>query len=318
VSFPAFLPAALYQGSANSWECDEGGHLNVRFQFERALIGLAHLARALEMPGAFAKSACATLVPLEAHVRFLKEARPGAALVMHGGVVELGESQARVCLDMRHGDGAPASAFTLVVAHADTRGFRPFPWSARTRAAAQRLACTQPAHALPRSIDVSKPPASAARISLARARELGAQRIGASLVSPDQCDAFERLRGEHLLGRLSDSAPNLLAGWRGELAAEAQARGETIAPVGAVVEARLMFRAWPGAGALIEVHSALVEVGDKTLRICHWLLDPESGRAWASAEVIALTFDALTRKSIAPSPELRARIQARTAPAMEM
>ena len=39
---PAPLPAPLYQGSVNTWECDEGGHLNVRFHLERAMAGLAH------------------------------------------------------------------------------------------------------------------------------------------------------------------------------------------------------------------------------------------------------------------------------------
>ncbi len=62
-------------------------------------------------------------------MRFLKEARPGAPLVMHGGVVNLGETDGRICLDMRHADGAPSSVFTLRVAHADTRAMRPFPWS---------------------------------------------------------------------------------------------------------------------------------------------------------------------------------------------
>ena len=44
MSYPAPLPAPLYQGSVNTWECDDGGHLNVRFHFERAFVGLAHMA----------------------------------------------------------------------------------------------------------------------------------------------------------------------------------------------------------------------------------------------------------------------------------
>ena len=138
MSHPAPLPAPLYQGSVNTWECDDGGHLNIRFHLERAMVGLAHFAHALDMPYAFTKTAGATLVPLEVHVRFLKEARPGAPLIMHGGVVKLGESDATLCLDMRHGDGAPGTVFTLRLAHADTRGFRAFPWSERSRAAAKR------------------------------------------------------------------------------------------------------------------------------------------------------------------------------------
>lgn len=301
---PTPLPAPLYQGSVNTWECDEGGHLNVRFHFERALIGLAHMAHALEMPRAFTANAGSTLVPLEAHVRFNKEARPGAPLTMHGGVVKLGEDDATLCFDMRHADGAPASCFTLRVVHVDTRDFHPFPWSAHAREAAKRLSTTLPAHARPRSIDMSRKPAHASR---AGAIELGAQRIGATMTLPDQCDAFGRLRGEHFAGRASDSAPNLLARWRQE-AAEAK---EEVTPAGAVVEARVVFRHFPRPGELIEVFSGVAEVGEKTLRLAHWFVDPKSGAAWASMEAVALTFDTKTRKAITPPPEQRARMQAR-------
>jgi acyl-CoA thioester hydrolase len=304
VTPPAPLPAPLYQGSVNTWECDDGGHLNIRFHLERAMIGLAHFAHALEMPHASTKTAGATLVPIDAHMRFLKEARPGAPLIMYGGVVRVAESEASLCLDMRHADGAPSSVFTFRVAHADTRGFRPFPWSARSRAAAKRLSAKLPAHATPRSIDPSL--AFAADISRGRALELGATRIGATMVSRDQCDVFGRLRGEHVVGRISDSVPNLLAGWRQEAGAANNAEA-----AGAVVEARIVFRRLPQAGDLIEVFTGVAEVSEKTFRLVHWLCDPESGGVWASMEGVALTFDVKTRKAILATPEARARMQAR-------
>jgi len=300
MTHPAPLPAPLYQGSVNTWECDDGGHLNVRFHFERAMAGFAHMAAALQIPRAFTASASSTLVPLEAHVRFLKEARPGAPLVMHGGVAKLGETEATLCLDMRHADGAPSSCFNLRVAHVETRGFRAFPWSERTKAAAKRLHVTLPAHAKPRSIDMGQAPADASRQA---AIDRGATRIGGALVTPDQCDAFGRLRGEHFIGRVSDSVPNLLTQWRHAAASESGAQ-----PAGAVVEARFVFRRFPRAGDLIEVHSGIVEVGEKTLRIVHWLVDPESGKAWGSMEAVALTFDTVTRKTLAPSAEARANV----------
>lgn len=302
MSQPARLPAPLYRGSANAWECDEGGHLNVRFQFERALVGLGHFAHALGMPRAFTPAAGATLVVQEAHIRFLKEARPGEGLTMHGGVVEMGESEATLCLDMRHDDGAPASAFTLKIAHADTRGFAPFPWTRRTRAAAQAFQCALPAHAAPRSVDVAKTPCDA---TLQNAEALGASRIGASMIAPSDCDAFGRWRGEHVLGRVSDSVSHLLRTFRQRLA------GDGVTPAGAVVEARVVFRHWPRAGDLIDIYSAITEVGEKTMRIVHWLCDPETGVAWASMEAVALTFDVATRKTITPSAEARAALQKR-------
>jgi acyl-CoA thioester hydrolase len=269
------------------------------------MIGLAHLAHALEMPRAFTPAAGATLAPMEAHIRFLKEALPGAPLVMHGGVVKLGGTDATICLDMRHGDGAPSSCFTMRVAHVDTRKVLPFPWSQRARAAAKRLHCALPAHAKPRSLDLSAPPCEATRQG---AIDAGATRIGATMVSPDQCDAFGRLRGEHFVGRVSDSVPNLLDAWRKEAAERA---GGGAIPAGAVVEARLVFRRFPRAGDLIEVHTGLADVGEKTMRLVHWIVDPESGGAWASMEVTALTFDTTTRKTIAISGEVRARMQKR-------
>ena len=300
---PPPLPQPLYQGSVNTWECDEGGHLNVRFHLERAFVGLAHIAHALELPRAFTAQAASTLAPQELHVRFLKEAHPGAPLVMHGGVLDLDECAATLCLDMRHGDGAPATHFTIKAAHAGARDLRAFPWSSRTRAAAGRLRCTQPEHGKSRSIDLSKAPAEASR---ERAMALSMTRIGGALVQPDHCDALGRMRGDHLFGRVSDSVPNLLAGWRRDAAANSGAQ-----PAGAVVEARLVVRRWPRAGELIEVFTGVAGIEGKTMRLVHWIVDPESGAAWASLEVIALTFDTATRKAIAPSPEARAAMQRR-------
>lgn len=299
MTHPAPLPAPLYQGSVNTWECDDGGHLNVRFHMERAFAGLAHMARALGVPRAYTESAGSTLIVQEAHVRFLKEARPGAPLVMHGGVIALGETDATLCLDMRHADGAPGTVFTFKVRHVETRALRSFPWSARTEAAAKTLRCKLPEHAKPRSIDLSKAPV---QVSRQGAIDLGATRIGGALVQPDQCDALGRLRGEHVVGRISDSVPNLLTQWRHAVA------GDGVQPAGAVVEARIVFRRFPRAGELIEVHSGIAEVAPKTLRLVHWIVDPESGGGWASMEAVALTFDTKTRKAIAPSEEARERV----------
>ena len=68
------------------------------------------------------------------------------------------------------------------------------------------------------------------------------------------------------------------------------------------------FDAYPRAGDLIEVHTGLADVGDKTLKLVHWIVDPESGGAWASMEVTALTFDTKTRKAITMSAEARQRM----------
>ena len=92
---PSQLPAALYAGTVNTWECDEGGHLNVRFHIERAMAGLAFLAVRLGMRPSNG-AAAATLAPLELYVRYHNEARAGEGLSTHGGVVEMSQTGAQI------------------------------------------------------------------------------------------------------------------------------------------------------------------------------------------------------------------------------
>ena len=88
----------VWRGSVATWECDAMGHLNVGFYVAKSMEGLAGLAAELGMPDAFAADARATLIVREQHIRFLREARPDAPLVMTGGVRgDRRERRARSC-----------------------------------------------------------------------------------------------------------------------------------------------------------------------------------------------------------------------------
>ncbi|MEI9891119.1 MAG: hypothetical protein WDN45_11640 [Caulobacteraceae bacterium] len=64
------------------------------------------------MPRAFTPGASSTLLVREHHVRFLKEARPGAGLYMTGGVLSMGQSDATLLQLLFHSTGEPAAAIT--------------------------------------------------------------------------------------------------------------------------------------------------------------------------------------------------------------
>ena len=128
------------------------GHLNVGFYVAKSMEGLVGLAAELGMPQAFAPHAEATLVVREQHIRFIKEARPGAPLHMTGGVLDVGEDEARLLLLLHHRDGALAASFQTVVAHATARTGVPFPWPERVRARARALAVAVPDKAAPKSV----------------------------------------------------------------------------------------------------------------------------------------------------------------------
>ena len=55
----------LWKGIANTWDCDEMGHMNVRVYVEKAFEGLGTLAGHCHLSHAYQENAPSTLVPLE-------------------------------------------------------------------------------------------------------------------------------------------------------------------------------------------------------------------------------------------------------------
>src|SRR5881396_2884567 len=101
----------VWRGGVASWECDAMGHLNVGFYVAKSMEGLAGLAAELGMPKIFAPDARATLIVREQHIRFVREARANAPLVMSGGVIEIGENEARFLFLLRNRDGELSASF---------------------------------------------------------------------------------------------------------------------------------------------------------------------------------------------------------------
>jgi acyl-CoA thioester hydrolase len=303
----AFDGLEVWRGGVNTWECDAMGHLNVRFYVARAIEGLVGLAGALGLEGAFRASADATLLVKEQHIRFLREARPGAALHMVAGLASLDADEARVLQMLIHTQtGEVAATFQTVVSHVTSREGRAFPWSGRTRALAEGLTMAVPDRAQPRSLSLA-PARSGA--SLAAANRLGLVRLAAGAFGADDCDIFGRMRPEIFIGRVSDGVPRLR-----EVLGDP---GETPAHVGgAVVEYRLLHLDWPRAGDRFEIRSGLVGVEGNAQRIVHWMLDPASGRAWGSAEAVAVSLDLRARKLIPLDDAARARAMSARVPGL--
>jgi acyl-CoA thioester hydrolase len=301
----------VWSGGVNTWECDEMGHLNVRFWVAKAQEGLAGLAAQLGMPRAFARDGESTLVVREQHIRFLREAKPGASLHMTGGVIEIGESDARLLLVIRHMDGQPAATFQLLVDHATARELRPFPWPERILQRAKALAIDVPAYAAARSIDLSPVVATA---SLARADELGLKRIGLGVIGPAECDVFGRMRPELFIGRVSDGVGRLFGDVR-----PGPADGDPDAKIGgAVLEYRVLHLGWPEAGDGVELRSGFAGCDARTRRVMHWMVDPQSGRPWASAEAVVVSFDLERRKVVDISAEAQAAFRAASPPGLAL
>jgi acyl-CoA thioester hydrolase len=304
----------VWRGGVNTWECDDMGHMNVRFYVARAVEGLTGLAHALGLEGAFRPNAEATLLIREQHIRFLREARAGDPLHMTAGVLEFGEADARFLQLMIHSrTGEIAASFQTVVSHVTAREERPFAWSARACALAERLKVSVPPRAAPRSITLA-PVTSGA--GLAAADRMALTQLSAGALGVQDCDGFGRMRPEMFIARVSDGVPGLASLLGGALPADARDRPAKTG--GAVLEYRLLHLAWPRAGDRFEIRSGLMGVEDRFQRVIHWMLDPVTGRAWGAAEAVAASFDLDTRKMIPISVEAQSRARERITPGLTL
>jgi acyl-CoA thioester hydrolase len=304
----------VWRGGVSSWECDEMRRLDMRFYLARAMEGLVGLAAALGLPEAFREKATATLVVEDHHIRFLREARAGEPLHMVAGVLDVGESEMRFQQLLIHSlSGELAASFQTVAVHATAQDGRAFPWSAATLRRAEAIRIALPHQAAPRGLDLA--PASG-KASMAAAEGLGLIRLGGGAVGPADCDVFGRMRPDALVGRVSDGVPALNAVLRPEEGDAPRRRPDDVG--GAVLEYRLSYQAWPRAGDRFAIRSGLADIGDRTQRLVHWILDPESGRAWATAEAVAIALDLKARRIIPISPEDQQRLRARVTPGLRL
>ena len=294
----------LWKGSANTWECDEMGHMNVRHYVGKAIEGLGTLAARCHLSHVYREASPSTLLPLEQHVRFMREVHPGKPLSMHGCVLKVTETLVSVYQELVHGDGTPAASVRTRLVHAAADTLKPFPWSDRTREALEQLIGEPPAGTAPRGLDPAKAPAPDSSISLSIAEGKGAKIIGQGMVAPEHCDVFGRMQPHMFIGRVSDSVPNLLHDWRQKVSGAVP--GSRMGA--AVLENRIIYRAWPRAGDLFQVRTALAKAEEKTHSLVHWMLDPVSGKPWMTSEAVAVTFDQETRKAMATPPDLLAEL----------
>ena len=296
----------IWRGGVNTWDCDEMGHMNVRHYVVRAQEGLIGLAAELGLPGAFTPHANATLLVKEHHIRFLREAHAGAPLTMLGGVIEMGETEARLLQLLIHpATGELAATFQTTVVHATPREGQPFPWPKIARERAQALMIEVPERARARSIDLSPFTPTA---SLARADALKLSRIGLGGLLPSDCDVYGRMRAEQFIGRVSDGIGAFIHPFRDVVVEHAQHRPARMG--GAVLEYRIAYLAWPTIGDRIDIRSGLLGTDARTMRVVHWMLDPATGEPWGTSEAVAITFDLDARKVVPVSDAARAALSA--------
>jgi len=291
----------LARSSVQSWECDTMGHMNVQFYVERCGDALAALGAKLGLdPGGLARTGL-RLDVADAHIRFLRELRPGTPYYLRGGVIEIGDLDLiAYCELVQTFNDEPAATFRSVLQLWDGVRQDCYGFEDGVRAMAMKHRVEVPAYGQPRGLALI-PPRAAPTLAEAEALKLIATYQG--VVRQQECDAYGYLQPRFFMARVSDSIPNLLVQTSG------RNRGEPGSTGGAALEYRFIYRKFPRAGDLIAIRSGLRSVGEKTYVWAHWMFDVETGEAVATSEAVAVAMDMTTRKAIVLPPELRARLE---------
>lgn len=276
------------------------GHMNVRIYVEKQLEGLAVFAHHLEMPHAFRANSPSTIIPVDQHIRFVREVLPGRPLTMNGCVLETSETDVLIYQELRHSDGELAASMQTRLAHVDTTVREPFGWSSRTRAVFPKFKGTVPEGAGPRSIDANAATTPYSQITQERVDSIKAPLIGKGAIFPEHLDVHGRMAPYWVVGRTSDSVPNLLHDWRQRVARAAGDRRMGAA----VLEYRIRYHDWPTAGDLYTLHTSFGGAAGKTHSLIHWMMNPDTGTPWATMQVTAITLDLDARKAIPAPPDM--------------
>jgi acyl-CoA thioester hydrolase len=225
-------------------------------------------------------------------------------------VIEMGDSEAKLLQLLVHsGTGELAATFQTTVVHATPREGEVFPWPKVARERGEALKIEVPEKAQARSIALTPFEPTA---SLPRADALDLTRIGLGGLLPSDCDVFGRMRTEQFIGRVSDGIGSFIHPFRDVVVGHADQKPTRTG--GAVLEYRIAYLAYPGAGDRLEIRSGLIGTDARTMRVAHWLLDPATGKAWGTSEAVAITFDLDARKVVPVSDAARAALKAHEVP----
>ncbi len=285
------------------------GHMNVRHYFGRADAGLSTLALALGLSPSTLRSAGLRLRAHEQHVRFNREMRPGTAYTVSAGVLEQSPQALQVYEEIRMVGrseiaAAISSQVTLVDVASEQRGL----FDNATLQRAQALRTELPAHGAPRGIELTPPRDPPPRRDDASAQRMTGAYLGPVL--PEDCDAYGQMTEAAFMARISDGIAHFFRAVREGL------RPDGVG--GAALEYRYLFHHRPRLGDVIEVRTGLKGLGNKTLHMCHWVFEVESGRCVATSEAVAVSFDLTARKAVAIPDDIRAGMLLHVVPGLSI
>jgi acyl-CoA thioesterase FadM len=276
-----------YRGTVHRWEVDNVDHFTVAYYFARFEDATLAIARALGLDRD-AGVGCATV---SSHVRYLRELRVGDILHIESGVIE--SADGGLALGHRvfdSGDGALTTTVEQRVAPMRLESRTPVPLTPAQRAAAERLRVEwtdDRAPALSTGGSAADPGFIDSSRDTVKPWEVDVHGYAAF---PAYIHRFSAANG-HVLGRFGVTPAYMRNERRGL----------------STFEFKLAFPGSLRAGDPVLVRSALVHVGNSSMRLLHRMANVETGREVALLEQAGVHLDMQARRPAPLPPELRDR-----------
>ena len=268
------------------------GHMNVQFYFEKALQGCVVLWNKLGINGQAVELGNTDLSLARAHIRFLKEQKPGAPFFLKAGIVEFGDTEVKLYLEMIETiTQQPVAAFNFQ-----------FLWTIKPSVEVKQnfskvfedLKVDIPSYGQKRGLSLEKEPL----LSLSQASQKNMIDSFEAVILLRQCDNRSKIKPSAYMGIVSDSTPHLLA-YTGTI----DENGMT--NIGsAALEYKFDFFEYVPLGAHLKTKSGVQSLSNKTFVWQHWIFNVETGNPVALASAVAVTMDLEARKSIPIPPEM--------------
>lgn len=290
----------IHRSNVNAWDCDENGHLNVRYYISKNAQGLTHLLADLGLsPPRLAELELRPRLIVQ-HVRYHREARVAAPLVGTGRFVGVDGNRLMLYSELLNSmDATLYTTFNSELEFVDVNGDRVPPPLGR-----DCIAGVPPEHGAVRSLPATAKPG----LPLAQALAAGYVETGRGTVMADECDRAGRLEPYQYAARIADGIPNLMSTLQTPDEFALRAEGEL---GGAVIESRAAYHQELCAGERFVLLSGLRSFAAKTMHLSHLLFNLETNALAFSSEGIGVALDLRSRRAVPFAAERQALMRER-------
>ncbi len=285
----------VLRSSVNTWECDEMGHMNVKFYVTRSVDALFSFGHTLGLGPRALRNRQQTLAIEEQHIRFLREVHPGTPFLVCAGVVSANENTIKIYQELTNLiSGQVSATFVIDVYLADAESRAPALFDKTLIEKLQQQLVELPDYAKPRGISTAAPRKTP---TINEADSLGLFQIYKGLVNHTDTDEYGFMQPQGYMSSLSNGITHFFMAIKDQPKPREEGMG------GAALEYRFVYRQPPQLGDIVIARSGLKGFMGKATNFCHWMFNGESGECIATVEAVAVSFNLTTRKAVEPSPE---------------